>query len=87
MDIDTIYTQLTRMSLLLLLPTAAVKRRVHASIYIILLLYIYIYIRIQIHLFIYLYRNAARIPPGLRVTGDKLGCAGRCEVRAKRRAC
>ena len=86
MDIDTIYTQLTRMSLLLLLPTAAVKRRVHASIYIILLL-LYIYIRIQIHSFIYLYRNAARIPPGLRVTGDELGCAGRCEVRAKRRAC
>ena len=85
MDIDTIYTQLTRRSLLLLLPTAAVKRRVHASIYIILLLYIYI--RIQIHSFIYLYRNAARIPRGLRVTGDELGCAGRCEVRAKRRAC
>ena len=53
MDIDTIYTQLTRMSLLLLLPTAAVKRRVHASIYIILL-YIYIYVYKFIHLFIYI---------------------------------
>ena len=58
MDIDTIYTQLTRMSLLLLLPTAAVKRRVHASIYIILLLllllllYIYTYINLLIYLFI-----------------------------------
>ena len=54
MDIDTIYTQLTRMSRLLLLPTAAVKRRVHASIYIILLLYIYIYVYKFIHLFIYI---------------------------------
>ena len=55
MDIDTIYTQLTRMSLLLLLPTAAVKRRVHASIYIILLLlYIYIYVYKFIYLFIYI---------------------------------
>ena len=42
------------MSLLLLLPTAAVKRRVHASIYIILLLYIYIYVYKFIHLFIYI---------------------------------
>ena len=25
----------------------------------------------------YLYRNAARIPPGLQVTGDKLGCVFR----------
>ena len=26
----------------------------------------------------YLYRNAARIPPDLQVTGDKLGCVFRC---------
>jgi len=55
MDIDTIYTQLTRMSLLLLLPTAAVKRRVHASIYIILLLLLLLYIYTYINLLIYLF--------------------------------
>ena len=68
MDIDTIYTQLTRMSLLLLLPTAAVKRRVHASIYIILLLYIYIYTYTNSFIYLFISKRCANPsgPPGDR---------------------
>ena len=68
MDIDTIYTQLTRMSLLLLLPTAAVKRRVHASIYIILLLLLYIYTYINLFIYLFISKRCANPsgPPGDR---------------------
>ena len=68
MDIDTIYTQLTRMSLLLLLPTAAVKRRVHASIYIILLLLLYIYTYINLFFYLFISKRCANPsgPPGDR---------------------
>ena len=68
MDIDTIYTHLTRMSLLLLLPTAAVKRRVHASIYIILLLLLYIYTYINLFIYLFISKRCANPsgPPGDR---------------------